>query len=253
MKSIHVKINKSNSIRGDIIAGFAHELKTPIASVKEAVSLLVDLNKVNCDKKIKHILSIAESEINRLIKMIDNLLEISLFESGKIRLYREKTKIDEIINRTIGSKSFIIQRKNVRIKKYLIANAPRVIIDKDRIFEVVANLLDNAIKFTPEYGTITISTQIIKIDEFQLKKLYLNLKQEYVKFTITDTGPGISKRNLTRIFQKFERPDTDRKIRGSGLGLAIAQNIIELHKGKIWATSEKGKGASFHFVIPVER
>jgi signal transduction histidine kinase len=248
MKSEHLRINK-NLIRADLITDFTHELKTPVASVKEAISLLTDIKPKNYDEKTKHILSIAQNEINRIVKMIDNLSEISLLESRKIRLHREKTNINEIINHIIESHSLTAHRKSLHIQKNLALNLPKLFLDKDRISEVISNLLDNAIKFTPENGTIIIRTEILAHDQFNPR---LDTKQDYIKFVISNTGSAISKKDLSRIFQKFVRLETKHKIRGTGLGLAIAQDIIELHKGKIWATSEIGHGARFHFIIPVK-
>lgn len=251
MRQTQIKTSKANTFHNDLFATFAHELKTPITSIKEAISILIDMDKLKFDPKTKRILTIAHEETNRLIRMIDNFLKISAYEVGKIQLHLEKAKINEIINQVIESQSITIKRKNLRIKKHLAPNLPNIIIDKDRIFEVIANLLDNALKFTPEYGVITITTQIFKSNKQTEFPPNLISNQKYLKFTISDTGPGISKKNLPRIFQKFERLETENKPGGVGLGLAIAKNIVELHNGKIWVTSQKRKGATFHFVIPI--
>lgn len=251
MEKKQIRINKKNTIPIDLIATFAHELKTPVTSIKEAVAMLSDMNKLNPDTKTKRVITIAQEEIDRLIRMIDNFLKISALEIGKIQLSFEKARIEEIIDRVIDSQGIIINRKKIKMRKKFLPNSPKILMDKDRIFEVIANLLDNAVKFTPEHGTITLMTQILKPDNLIAEELYLIPKQKYIKFTISDTGPGIAKKNLSRIFQKFERFDTQSKSGGIGLGLAISKNIIELHNGKIWATSQKKKGTSFHFVIPI--
>lgn len=246
----NAKNNASNHT--DLITTVVHELKTPITTIKEAISLLSDLNYLKLDAKSKKILLIAREETNRLVRMVNNLLQVSIIEAGKLQLHLEPTKIEVIINQVLDSQSFTIQKKEMHIKTNYLHNSPTVIIDRDRLYDAIANLIDNALKFTPEKGTITIQNRQIKPGDIEYRKQHLNSKLKYLETTISDTGPGISKQDLTRIFKKFERIKAPIPIRGIGLGLTIAKNIIELHEGKIWASFNKSKGATFHFALPIK-
>jgi signal transduction histidine kinase len=245
-------LNSSEKKETDTLAVFAHELKTHVTSIKEAVSLISDVNQNKLDKKSLRIITIAQEEINRLVKMINNFLEVAAIENGKIQLQPESVNINNLINLVLESHSLHIQKKKMHIKKILATKLPPMNADKDRIFEVLSNLIDNAIKFTPEKGTITIKTQLLSKMSNELKNQELNLKLNYIKVAVSDNGPGILKKDLKRIFEKFERSTAPAKIRGIGLGLTIAKTIIELHKGKIWAVSDIGKGANIYLVLPVK-
>jgi len=242
----------SEKKKTDTLAVFAHELKTHITSIKEAVSLISDVNQHKLDKKSLRIISIAQEEINRLVRMIDNFLKVAAIENDKIQLQPEKVNINNLINLVLESQSLHIQKKKMRIRKIFSTNLPSLNVDKDRIFEVLSNLIDNAIKFTPEKGTVIIKTQLLLKTKKRLEYQDINSKLNYVKITISDNGPGILKKDLKRIFEKFERSTAPTKIRGIGLGLTIAKTIVELHKGKIWAVSDIGKGANFYLVLPVK-
>jgi two-component system sensor histidine kinase VicK len=247
-----IKKIKTKETNTELLATFVHELKTPVTSIKEAISLLVDACQDKIDKKRHRILLIAQDEINRLARMIDNFLKFASIEAGKVRLLLEPIKIHEVLNEVIESQTILLQKKKMRVKKIYTVKDITLLADRDRIFEAIANLIDNALKFTPENNTVTIQTKTLKPHASLKRNYHINPKFNYLMFTISDTGPGIPKKDLDRVFIKFERLRTPNKTRGIGLGLTIAKDIIELHQGKIWATSEMGKGASFHFVIPIK-
>lgn len=245
--------NLFNYKESDTLALFAHELKTHVTSIKEAVSLLLDINQHKLDEKSTYIISIAQEEINRLVKMIDNFLKIAAIENKKIKIETEPVNINNLIDSVLESQSLHIQKKNMQVNKILMPAPPFLMVDKDRVFEVISNLIDNALKFTPDNGKITIQTQLLAKNAIDYKRQNLNPKLSYLKISVSDNGPGIVKKDLKRIFEKFERSTAPTKIRGIGLGLTIAKNIVELHKGKIWANSELGKGAKFNIVLPIQR
>jgi signal transduction histidine kinase len=250
MKSTIIKITQPNKSSIDLIATLAHELKTPVTSIKEAISLLSDLNYDKLNKKNHRIIAIAQEEIDRLIRMIDNFLKVSSIESGKTHLETERVKVEDIINLVLDAYSLKIQSKRMHIVKHY-SKTPEILVDKDRIFEAIANILDNALKFTPTEGTITIKTGIATNYRSIVSGYCTINKNNFLSITISDTGPGISKDNLERIFKKFERLKSTKHIRGIGLGLTITRNIIELHDGKIWATSTKNNGAKFNILLPI--
>ncbi|MCX8015676.1 MAG: cell wall metabolism sensor histidine kinase WalK [candidate division WOR-3 bacterium] len=235
----------------DRVSILLHELKTPLSSIKEAISLLAETNQGTFNDKTRQIITIAQEETNRLVRMVDNFLKAAAIDSKKIELNLEPVKLGELINKVLDSYSIKIQNKRMQITKKFDNNLPSVLVDKDRIFEVVANIIDNALKFTPDNGSITIEIKRLPIKHPEIVKQKLPGKYEYLKVSITDSGPGIKQKDIKKIFEKFERLSAPQGIRGIGLGLSIAKTFVELHKGRIWATSRPGQGASFHFVLPI--
>lgn len=243
--------NRQNLNHGDLISTVVHELKTPITTIKEAISLLSDMNYLMLDAKSKKIILIAQEEVNRLVRMVNNLMKIAAIETKKLQPQKESCRIETIINQIIDSQSFQIQRKEMHIKINYCDKSPIVKIDQGLMSDAIANLIDNALKFTPEQGTISIQTKIIKPGDHEYVLQHLNSRIKYLKTTIADTGPGIPKQDLKHIFKKFTRITKLTPVKGIGLGLTITKNIIELHHGKIWAANRKNLGAVFYFVLPI--
>jgi two-component system sensor histidine kinase VicK len=251
MKLNNIEVKKQQESSIDLIATLAHELKTPVTSIKEAISLLSDLNNNILNKKNRRIIAIAQEEVDRLVRMVDNFLKVASIESDKTHLEKVEVKIEDIINLVVDTYSLKIQNKKMHIIKLFSKTPSLVLIDRDRMFEAIANILDNAIKFTPTGGTITVKTKVISKFTDALSNRHSTNKNNFLLVTISDTGPGISKNNLERIFKKFERVKSTKHIRGIGLGLTITRNIVELHEGKIWASSVKNRGAKFNILLPV--
>ena len=253
MKSAAIEIIKEKESSIDLIATLAHELKTPVTSIKEAISLLSDLNNDILNIKNRRIIAIAQEEIDRLVRMIDNFLKVASIESGKTRLEKTEVKIEDIINSVLDTYSLKIRNKKMHIIKLFSKTPSLVLIDRDRMFEAIANILDNAIKFTPTGGTITVKTKVTSKYADGLSNHHSTNKNNGLLVTISDTGPGISKNNLERIFKKFERVKSTKHISGIGLGLTITRNIVELHDGKIWASNVKNRGAEFNILLPLAK
>ncbi|MBU1061656.1 MAG: cell wall metabolism sensor histidine kinase WalK, partial [Candidatus Omnitrophica bacterium] len=186
----------------------------------------------------KQFLSIADRNLKRLGVLIDDLLDLSKLEAGKMTLKREPAAIEEIVDESIGNLDAWARAKSIKIEKRAQQNIPKVKMDSNRIIQVLNNLIGNAIKFTPQNGTIIIETGLEK-------------GGKEIRISVEDTGIGIEKENLPRVFDKFyhttERISTD--ISGTGLGLSIAKEIVELHGGRIWVESEKDSGARFAFTL----
>ncbi len=245
--SEHKKLEESlkdvNNLKTELIRRTSHELKTPLIAIKGFTDLLLTLHK---DKLVPPVLSIV-SEIKkgctRLENLVFDLLESSKLESGKVQLKKSQEDISFLIKYTIEEIYYLARSRNQTIQIHL---SPKTIcnIEKERIHDVILNLLTNAIKNTPPQGSITIST-------YQ--------KDSEILVSIKDDGVGITQEEMPRLFTQFGKIERygqgmDLGIEGTGLGLYLSKKIIELHGGRIWAESEgRNKGATFFFTIPLEK
>lgn len=239
--SIHIasditKSKRIEQLKDEFVRNVSHELRTPLSISKEGISLILDEVAGKINKKQKKILIAAKSNIDRLARLIDNLLDISRIESGKLELKKElidiKVLIKEIASTFISrAKEKCLELRMNYPKQTLMAYA-----DRNRIGEVFTNLLENAVKFSKE-GCVEITARENEKD---------------IACAVTDTGIGISKRDLSRIFGKFEQ--FGRTVgpgeKGTGLGLSIAWGIVQMHKGKIWIKSKPNKGTKVFFTLP---
>ena len=234
----------------DFVAAVSHELRTPLASIKESVALAAESADPHLGERERRYLSIAQEEISRLNRMIANLLEASRMESGKLRLDLKQVEMAEVVERAVEGLSPIISRKKLEVNRQFPPGLPPVLGDSDRLVQVVSNLLDNAIKYTPSGGRISITGKPVAAGSEVLSEPGILPNTPYVQVTVSDYGPGIPAEFLDRIFGKFERVDPQGA--GTGLGLANVRAIVELHYGRVWADSQLGQGSSFSFVLPVE-
>jgi PAS domain S-box-containing protein len=224
-------------MKSEFISTVSHELRTPLTSIKGYVDLILDgdageINKTQCE-----FLTIVKQNTDRLVSLINDLLDISRIESGKVQMRKEPLAIDKIIRDVVTNFKTLLEEKAHELELELADNLPILIGDRDRISQVLTNLLGNAIKYTPNGGQIKIEA---KIDN------------QFVKVSVSDTGIGIAKEDQAKLFQKFYRVDSSftREHSGTGLGLAIAKTIIEHHGGSISVESELGKGSTFSFTLP---
>jgi two-component system phosphate regulon sensor histidine kinase PhoR len=168
--------------------------------------------------------------------LVAELTELSRVETGKAELKKEPVDLNQLVDEVIAQLSPQVQRQKLSISRDFAANLPLVPADKDRVRQVIANLVHNAIKFTPVEGRITITSRAL---------------EGSVAVDIADTGIGIAEEELPRVFERFYKGDKARAGEGTGMGLAIAKHIVEAHGGSIWARSEEGKGSTFSFSLPL--
>jgi len=244
------ELKQAERMRTEFVAMVSHDLRAPLAAIREAISLLADTAAGRLDDKQRRFLSIAQEEMDRLNRMIDNLIEVSRMEAGKLELNLKAVDLNDIINISLESLALLITKKNLKVVRRIPPRLPPVAGDPDRLLRVFNNLLDNAIKYSPESGTIQIEIDFVDPEAPVLSELGILANTSYLKVTITDQGPGIPAEFLDRIFGKFERVEPHGS--GIGLGLAIVRSIVELHHGKIWVRSTIGEGASFSFILPVK-
>ena len=228
------KIKRLERIRKDFVANVSHELKTPLTSIKGYTEALID-GAIDDSKKAKEFLNIISNHTDRLNNIITDLLQLSYIESGQYKPKASKAGLKAVVDKAAGLLKANIEKKhfilNIQIPEDL-----TVIADEDKLSLVFVNLIDNAIKYTSEKGTITIKAEG---------------KNKDVLISVADTGMGIPKYDLVRIFERFYRVDKERssELGGTGLGLSIVKHIIESHGGRVWAESEPNKGSSFYFTL----
>ncbi len=220
--------------KSSFVANVSHEFKNPLRTLRESLGIILDGTMGEVDPGQREMLEIGKRNADRLIRLVMNLLDISKIEAGKMKLKMDRINIPELIDEVIASNKADIAKKRLILKKNMPGNIGLMRADRDRLAEVIINLLTNAVKYTPAGGVIAVT-------------LSGNAKE--VRFEISDNGPGIAKEDFKKLFDKFERITAERE-EGTGLGLSIARDIIELHRGKIWVESEFGKGSKFIFTLP---
>jgi len=217
----------------NFIATISHELKTPIASIQMCVRLMRDTRVGPLNEEQQNIIGTLNDEITRLSKITGELLDLSQVETGNIKLDIRRTDPKDIVPLALEAVRFQAERKHVILRPQVSDHLPFIQADLDKTTWVLVNLLTNAIRYSPENGTVEIQCQPV---------------QNAVQFTVRDQGPGIDKRYIGRLFEKFYQvPGTPS---GSGLGLAISREFIEAQQGTITVTSELGKGSAFAFILP---
>ena len=229
--------------KNDFLSVISHELRTPLASIGGSLDLVLDHVVGAINDKPRRYLELAKDSCHKLNIVIDDLLDISKFEKGKMEIRMEPISIIQLVEEVAEKFQPSAMEKDILIKLEKPSQDAKVYSDYNRLVQVMNNLLSNAIKFTPEQGEIEIRVFLPKV------------LSPHVGVSVKDTGPGIRAEDLERVFDKFEqvRLSETRKIGGTGLGLAISRSIIEAHKGKIWVESKPGEGAKFIFLLPVEK
>ncbi len=231
------KLMEMDRMKSDFFSLMAHELRMPLASIKEGTNLLLKGIGEEFKEKRKEVLTIIAEESNHLIDMVNSLLDLSKMEAGMITLDFKTSDIKPLINKAASGMEPLAMAKNVSIEMEVPSDLPDVKMDEERILQTLRNLIGNAVKFTPAGGHITISAQPV---------------EKGMRVSVADTGPGIPKEDLNAIFDKFQQATmlSYSKIKGTGMGLAIVKHIISAHGGKVWVESEPGQGSTFIFLLP---
>ena len=243
------KEKEVDMMKSEFISIASHELRSPLTSIKNAIDLILNKKTGEITDVQEKFLSMAERNINRLIGLINDLLDISKIEAGKMELSYAETDMKNIIENAINTLRPLAEKKSITLNADAASSLPLVYADASKIEEVMINLIDNAIKFTPANGTITVDAQQIG----RLPDMPDDM-QCYVKVSVKDTGIGIPDGEKERLFTKFYQAESSlsgQSQSGTGLGLVICKGIIEAHGGKIQSVSKKGKGSTFSFLLPL--
>ncbi|OIO36601.1 MAG: hypothetical protein AUJ74_01870 [Candidatus Omnitrophica bacterium CG1_02_44_16] len=229
------EIRKLETVRSDFVANVSHELKTPLTSIKGFVETLLE-GAIDDKKNNRNFLEIIQSHAERLNNLVDDLLSLAYFESKEMLLRKSSFNLNQQLQEVLAGFKTRSKKGNIDIKNGL-GPGISVFADKDRIEQVFTNLIDNAIKFNRENGTI---------------RIYAQEAGDKVKVYVEDSGIGIPEKDIPRIFERFYRVDKarSRELGGTGLGLSIVKHIIELHNGSVGVESAEGLGSKFWFTLP---
>ena len=237
------ELMKIDEMKSEFISVASHELRTPLTAIKSAVQLVLEGKTGEINENQKKFLSIAERNINRLASIVNNLLDLSRIESGKIRMKPEEMDLRGAIEFTLLSLKAQADGKSTQLTMDVKEELPSVYADGEKVAQILTNLIGNAIKFTPQGGTVSLSAKPFGED------------RQMVAVSVRDSGVGIPEDQLDRIFDKFYQVEDclGHSVEGMGLGLAITKGLVEAHHGKIWVESEVGKGSVFTFTLPVSK
>jgi signal transduction histidine kinase len=231
----NTKLRDLASLKDEFVAKVSHELRTPLTSIKEGLSLILDgaLGETTADQQ--DFLKTMDGDLDRLTELINNMLDISKIEAGRMRLTRSRVEVRSLIDSLLRSYQSLLGHRTVRLEG---GPVPPVFADAHRMLQVLTNLFSNAMKFTSDEGTIAFR---------------LDGRDGMVAVTVRDNGPGISPEDLSKLFQKFSQvggPSAGHP-RGTGLGLVVCKELAELHGGSIQVESKVGAGTAFTVLLPV--
>lgn len=244
-------------LKSEFISIVSHELKTPLTSIKNSLDIVSSGKTGETTESMTKFLNMAKRNVKKLSRIINDLLDMSKIEAGKMDYNFEVGSVTPVINDVTQSLSQIALQKDLKLNVKTIGELKDVYADMDRIEQVLTNLVSNAIKFTADKGTISITAKMTNAEDITTEECFTpqieKLSGEYVQICVSDQGIGIEKDNLMHVFDKFEQIENSlsRDVGGSGLGLAIAKQLISAHKGAIWCDSVINQGSSFYFVLPV--
>ena len=235
----NIKLKKLDELKSSFLNVTSHELRTPITPIKGYLQMLLNQKIGSITKEQKKILKIIQRNTNRLDHLIQDILDISRLESDTMRFIPEKTDVKTMVEETVETMQSSADVKNIKINLELKDDIPELTIDKERIKQVIINLLNNAIKFSPDNSSINVKVRREKDD---------------ILFEVQDFGRGVPEDKQIKIFETFYQVDSkgDRKFGGVGLGLSISKGIIQAHSGDIWVESTLDTGSTFRFTLPLE-
>jgi signal transduction histidine kinase len=232
------KIKEAMELKSQFISTVSHELRTPLTIIKEDIAIIMDGAAGRVKSKQREILEIAQRNIDRLARLINDVLDFQKLQSGRAKFNMQDNSINNVIETVYNTMIKTVKKNGADFRLALDNTLPKVVFDSDKIIQVITNLVSNAMKFT-EKGSITIATHRI---------------ENSIRVSVSDTGCGIKQEDLPKLFHQFQQLGSggNRKTGGTGLGLAISKDIVEKHGGRIWVESEFGKGTTFNFLLPIK-
>ena len=255
IQSIRAKeeAENANQAKSEFLANMSHELRTPMNHIIGFTGLVLDksfgeLNKTQTD----YLTDVLQSS-NHLLSLINDILDLSKVEAGKLELQPTTINLRELLESSLIMVKEKTMNHGIKLLNNINGIPDNITTDERKLKQILYNLLSNAVKFTPDGGKVSLNAQSCVLDDAQFSTADCN--QNYcIKISVSDTGIGLNPEDLDRIFNPFEQVESSksRKFQGTGLGLSLTQSLVELHGGKIWAESEgEGKGSTFTFTLPI--
>ncbi|MBI3637383.1 MAG: response regulator, partial [Candidatus Rokubacteria bacterium] len=225
-------------MKTEFVSMVSHELRTPLTSIKGSLHLLLSEPALASDETNRQLVEISLSNTDRLIRLINDILDISKIEAGRIELQPAPHAVSEWVGAAVAGITGFAELRQIRVETHLAPDLPIVSVDSDRMVQVVTNLLSNAIKFSPEGSRVVVDADVHAAE---------------IRVRVKDEGRGIAAADIPKLFQKFRQLDSRsvREVGGTGLGLAICRGIVEEHGGRVWVESDVGAGATFIVALPV--
>ena len=257
IKETNHKLEQLERLKSEFISIVSHELRTPLTSIKNSLDILASGRCGDVPAAAEKFLTMAARNVQRLSGIINDLLDLSKIEAGKMDFHFTKMDIHSVIDFVKSTFLNVAKEKGLNLTAEETPDLPEIIADPQRLEQVLTNLVSNAIKFTPAGKNITIKSRLINAGDIDINNCFKEelkkLNGDYVMVSVVDEGIGIAEENLARAFDKFAQIENSlsRKVGGTGLGLPIAKQLIETHKGAIWCESKPEKGSAFNFVLPV--
>jgi signal transduction histidine kinase len=254
----YLKLQEVNRQKTVFLASAAHELKTPLAVIKGYYDLLLTGSLGRLTEKQKDILEESRESCERLVRLVSMFLNYSALESGKLVLQLRENDLRDCLDEVAKLRVEGFQRKGVKLETQLDPSIPTFRFDYQKVQQVAANLLDNALKHTTAGGCVTLRARphfwerrIAEVAPVQERRRFRLPRPNSVEVSVTDSGAGIAPEHHQEIFEDFVR--VDRNTSGMGLGLAIAKRLVQAHRGKIWVESEQYRGSTFAFLLPMDQ
>lgn len=234
LQKANMELKKLDELKSDFVSHVSHELRTPLAIIKESIEIVRDGTVGSINKEQLDFLETAKRSMDRLVRLINSVLDLQKLESGRMEFNFSYYDLGQLVREVHKSYALLVRDKDLSFDIHIEDGLPFVKFDREKIIQVLSNLISNALKFTLKGG---IALSVYQDDNC-------------VKVAVKDTGEGIKKELIQKLFGKFVQ--LANKIGGSGLGLAFCKDIIDAHKGKIWMESEPGVGTTVFFILPLE-
>jgi two-component system, NtrC family, sensor histidine kinase GlrK len=239
------RLAKLDEMKEDFIAHISHELRTPLTAVREGATLLWEETSGPLTTSQREIVDVVRSHSDRLYRFLSSALDLSKMEAGMMEYVRVPSDLSALLDRSVQTIQLTARRKGIRLEILCPTALPLLLLDEGRMQQVLDNLLNNAMKFTPEGGLVRLAASL-------QENAGERRGDQWVEVRVSDTGAGIPSEEIERIFNKFYQSShhQNRPERGTGLGLAIARHIVAAHGGRLWVESQLGKGSTFILLLP---
>lgn len=238
LQEMNKELSRANEVKNKFLSIMSHELRTPLTVINGYLSLILEKNYGEPSPELKDILKVIKEQAKNQLGLIEDLLDLTRIESGEFRLYRQPCVTEDLLSKVVDGFRPQLEEKSIEVTIDVEKDLPLAYWDHQKMLQVFMNLVDNALKFTPSGGRISLGAKA---------------KSEFIEIRVSDNGIGIPKERIDQVFERFYQVDSSstRKFGGSGLGLSIVREIIVSHRGKIFVESDEGQGTTFLVLMPV--